>query len=138
MSVQDFQIGRNAPERCYEIVATRAAAPLDWPLQFAPGRWLLPDPADEALVRLRAQAGIVIVDVDGKWERCVLNGTQAWRVLAAAADVETFLQGRDCAALTLFDCPCIAARSGSGVEVWVPSSYARFLVDQAVAAASRI
>ena len=138
MNAQDFQIERITPQRCYEIVATRAAAPLDWPLQFVPGHWLLPDPADEALVRLRAQAGIAIVDVDGKWERCVLNGTQAWRVLAAAADVETFLQGRDCAALTLFDCPAIAARSGDGVEVWIASSYAQFLDEQLVAAATRI
>jgi hypothetical protein len=59
-------------------------------------------------------------------------------VLAVTADVVAKLHGRDCASLTLFDCPGIAARSGDGVEVWVLSSYAQFLDDQAVAAASRL
>jgi hypothetical protein len=137
MSAQNFQIERDTPQRCYEVVATSNAAPVAWPLQFAPRCWLLPDPPQEALVRLSGKAGIVIVDVEGKWHRRVFKGADVWRVLAFAADVETRLQRRECASLTLFDCPCIVTRSGNGVELWVLSSYARFLDDQAVAAASR-
>ncbi len=138
MNARKFHIERVTPRRCYEAAATRAAAPPDLPLHFAPGRWLLPDPAQEVLDRLGGQPGIVIVDVDGKWQRRILSGLRVWRVLAVTADVETMLRGRDCAALTLFDCPGIATRSGDGVEIWIASSYAQFLDEQLAAAAARI
>jgi hypothetical protein len=138
MNAQKFHIERVIPRRCYEAVATRPAPSLNLPLHFAPGHWLLPDPAQEVLARVGGQPGIVIVDVDGKWQRRILSGPRVWRVLAVTADVATMLRGRDCAALTLFDCPGIAARSGDGVEVWIVSSYAQFLDEQLVAAATRI
>jgi hypothetical protein len=127
MNASQVQIERHTPQQCYEVVSTHGTASLDLPLNFAPRRWLLPDPAEDVLVRLGGHSGVVLVDVDGKWQRRVLSGAQLWRVLSAGADVEAMLRDRHCDALTLFDCPIIAARSGEGVELWVLSSYARFL-----------
>ena len=52
---------------------------------------------------------------------------RTWGGLASGADVEALLEGRDCAALSLFDCPVIVARAEEGLELWLQSSYAQFL-----------
>ena len=65
-----------------------------------------------------------MIDVSGKWEALSIAGPGATRLLACALDIEAVLQGRDCAAVTLFDCPAIVARAADGFAVWVQSSYA--------------
>ena len=96
-------------------------------LHFAPARWLVPTPhADIAAVveaAVKAGAGAV-VDVEGKWQAFALTGPRAARVLAATLDVEAVLEGRECAAVSLFDCPAVLASAPGGFEVWVQASYA--------------
>ena len=96
-------------------------------LHFAPGRWLLPDPSAELFAAIAGQSAAVLVDVEGKWQRRSVRGSGAMRLLAAAADVEAMLAGRDCAALSLCDCPAIVARGRGTIELWVHASFARFL-----------
>jgi hypothetical protein len=48
--------------------------------------------------------------------------------LARTVALEAILAGRDCAALTLFDCPSIIARSAEAFDVWVEASYAADLM----------
>jgi heterotetrameric sarcosine oxidase gamma subunit len=95
-------------------------------LHFAPARWLVPAPhADiQAVVdaAVQAEAG-VIVDVDGKWVELELTGPAATRVLAATLDVDATLEGRECAAVTLFECPAILARGAQGFAIWLQRSY---------------
>ena len=96
-------------------------------LHFAPARWLAPSPCPEvaALVVAAQQAAAgTSVDVTGKWREFALGGTHATRVLASAVNVEMVLNGRECAAVTLFDCPCILARVADGYRIWVRSSFA--------------
>lgn len=96
-------------------------------LHFAPARWLVPAPHPDiaALLDAAAEAGAgVIVDVDGKWQAMELTGAGAARLLACTIDVEAVLEGRECAAVTLFDCPAILARARGGFAIWVRSSYA--------------
>jgi len=95
-------------------------------LQFAPGRWLLPEPsaASEALLDAAARAGLgTKIDASGKWEHVVIGGPGAARLLACAIEIESVLEQRECAALRLFDCPAIVARCDDGYELWVQSSY---------------
>jgi len=99
-------------------------------LHFAPGRWLAPEPAEEAaLLDSAVAAGTgTQTGVGGKWQAITLTGAQAPRALAATIDLETVLSGRDCAAVRLFDCPGIVARTVEGFEVWALSSYATDLI----------
>jgi sarcosine oxidase gamma subunit len=95
-------------------------------LHFAPGRWLLPNPSYETehWVDSAARAGLGMKsDVTGKWARFSITGPGAARLLASAIGLAAILDGRDCAAVTLFDCPAVIARSGSSFELWVQSSY---------------
>ncbi len=96
-------------------------------LHFAPARWLAPAPHPdiEALIAaaIAADAGVA-VDVDGKWTAFELTGPAAGRVLATTVDVDAVLAGRECAAVTLFDCPAIVARVPNGYAIWVGASYA--------------
>ena len=144
--------------RCFELVAldiASAAAPqAGWPthpgavrtavsggieaLHFAPGRWLLPDPPGELLAAISGWPAASLVDVEGKWQRRSLRGRHAMRLLAAGADVEAMLSGRECAALALFDCPVIVARASAAMDLWVQSSYARFLEEQLTRALSGV
>lgn len=97
-------------------------------LHFAPARWLVPAPhADTAaLIAAAVEAGAgVVVDVDGKWQEFELLGPGAARLLASTIDVEAALEGRECAAVTLFDCPAVLSRAPDGFAVFVHSSYAR-------------
>jgi heterotetrameric sarcosine oxidase gamma subunit len=94
------------------------------PLPLGPGRWLWLDPdPDEA--NAVAATGAYIVDVEGKWTAFTCGGPQARRALSAAIDVDSLLEARDCAAVALFDCPAVLARTGDdGFIVCVQSSYA--------------
>ncbi len=103
-------------------------------LHFAPGRWLAPDPDDEtrALLSAAAQAAAgVVVEVTGKWDALSIRGPGATRLLACAIDIAAVLEARDCAALTLFDCPATVARAPEGFAVWVQSSYTADLLTTA-------
>jgi heterotetrameric sarcosine oxidase gamma subunit len=96
-------------------------------LHFAPGRWLAPDPDPEigALLEGAAQAAAgAVVEVTGKWRALQISGPGAGHLLACTIAVEAVLTDRDCAALTLFDCPAILARAPDGFAVWVQASYA--------------
>lgn len=67
------------------------------------------------------------IDVTGKWHGYRLHGSRAPAVLAAGVPSETVLSGRDCAALSLFDCPVVLLPTPDSSEVWVPASYAESL-----------
>jgi len=119
------------------------ALPSDWPrapgelrrnalgrpalLHVAPSRWLLPAPGAQelALVEAATAAGAgMAVAVAGKWTAMTVRGADATRFLASSIDVEAVLAGRDCAAVTLFDCRAVIAREESAFLVWVGASYA--------------
>jgi heterotetrameric sarcosine oxidase gamma subunit len=143
---RDWRLGARPPTRTVEFTAfgfpLGGAFVVGWPaapgavrhdaagrpvlLHFAPARWLVPAPnADiEAVVDTAVQAGAgAIVDVDGKWVEFELTGSGASRVLAAALDVEATLEGRECAAVTLFECPAILTRTPHGFAIWLQRSY---------------
>jgi len=87
---------------------------------------LAPDPsaATEALLDAAAAQGVgVSIDVTGKWEHCVFAGPGAARLLACAIEAGAVLDKRECAAVTLFDCPAVIARSHLGFELWLQASY---------------
>ena len=67
------------------------------------------------------------IDVTGKWHGYRLHGSSSPAVLAAGVPSGTVLSGRDCAALSLFDCPVVLLRTPDSSEVWVPASYAESL-----------
>jgi hypothetical protein len=101
-------------------------------LHHAPGRWFAPAADDTLRLELEAlvTAGAgVLFDVTGKYRAWPLEGVQGRRWLAQQCDVVTVLAGRDCAALTLFDCPSLLGkRHAEGEEqfvVWLSSSYAQ-------------
>jgi sarcosine oxidase gamma subunit len=132
---------------CYEFVAypgrqVDAAAISAWPqtpgqalrdaagrpvlLHFAPDRWLVPAPAPILLRELasleRAGHGCLI-DVQGKWQEVRIASAHAHYILSSGIDVETVLAARECAAVVLFDCPAILARSGSTFNLWIAASF---------------
>lgn len=95
-------------------------------LHFAPGRWLAPAPDTSLLNRMQRQAAagrLALFDVNSKWQVVTLPGSVATRLLSAGINLEQTLGDRDCAALTLFDTPCILARRGDTFDAWVLSSY---------------
>jgi heterotetrameric sarcosine oxidase gamma subunit len=121
---------------------TAALAEPDWPnapgglrygadqrielLHFAPGRWLAPDPSEEVQSLLAAAAAAsagTALEVSGKWDQMRIAGSGAARLLACGVCAEEVLAERECAALTLFDCPAILARAADGFRLWVQSSY---------------
>jgi hypothetical protein len=96
-------------------------------LHFAPGRFLAPAPLPDMNRHLDAlqAAGVgALFDVDGKWQAFVLTGPGAERLLSYSINLAQVLGERDCAALSLFDCPAILARRTDAFDVWVESSYA--------------
>jgi sarcosine oxidase gamma subunit len=64
-----------------------------------------------------------VIDVSGKWDALSIEGPGAIRLLCCALDLEGVLKDRDCAAVTLFDCPAVLARVPDGFALWVQSSY---------------
>lgn len=100
-------------------------------LHFAPARWLAPapDPALRRLLEGAASAGAgSLIDASGKWVPVDIEGPGAARLLASTLDVGAVLGSRDCAAVTLFDCPAIVARVPRGFRLWVQASYAAHLL----------
>ncbi len=96
-------------------------------LHFAPGRYLLPDPAPELdawMAAAVAQGTGTAVEVEGKWAALELSGPDAARLLSSSLDVAAVLESRDCAAVVLFDCPAVLAAAATGYRVYVKVSYA--------------
>jgi len=97
-------------------------------LHFAPGRWLLTGAAAGAGADVAAEADYARrVDVTGKWQAYALTGAGAATLLANTLSPEAVLLGRQCAAVSLFDCPCVLARIEAGFAIWVQASYAAHL-----------
>ncbi len=126
------------PARDYEFTAFSGVTGIFMPgtssdqqfpalLPIAPGRWFAPslEATTESLMEAASNAGSgTVIDVSGKWYAMTLVGRGASRLLASTIDIEAVLLDRPCAALTLFDCPAIVARSPLGFSIWVHSSYA--------------
>jgi len=96
-------------------------------LHFAPARWLVPAPCTEiaALVEAATESAAgTSVDVTGKWREFRLAGPDAARALGCSIDSQSVLDGRECAAVVLFDSPCVLARQGAGYAIWVRASFA--------------
>ena len=112
------------PAKPGQVLRDAAARPVL--LHFAPDRWLVPAPATILLQELcsleRAGRGILI-DVEGKWQEVRIAPERAHQILSRGIDVETVLAGRECAAVMLFDCPAILARSDTAINLWVAASY---------------
>jgi hypothetical protein len=106
--------------------ALRDAAGLPLLLHIAPDRWLAPAPPPILLQELssleRAGRGCLI-DVEGKWQEVRIALGHAHRILSRSIDVETVLAARDCAAVMLFDCPAILARSDGTFNLWIAASF---------------
>ena len=103
-------------------------------LHYAPARWLAPAagaPQQATLEAAAARGAGALVDVTGKWSAFELAGPGAARLLAFTIDIDAALAGRECAAVTLMDCPAIVARSAEGFHVWVQASYATHFLDTA-------
>ncbi len=98
-------------------------------LHVAPGRWFAPAAGEALRERLAALDGVgSCVEVQGKWCRVDLEGPDAAAVLGETVDVIAVLAGRACAAVLLFDCPCVLARSAGGFTVWTRASHQPHLV----------
>jgi len=98
-------------------------------LHYAPGRWLVSGtgPVVEAALAHIPSFGTA-ADVTGKWLGLHLAGEPARRLLASTVAIEAVLRNRECAALLLFDCPCVIARTSTGHVAWLQASYrAHFL-----------
>ena len=93
---------------------------------FAP-RYLLAINHQGTTPAVAAAAKAVAIDVNGKWRGYRLHGSGARKVLAAGAHADLVLNGRECAALSLFDCPVVLLRVADADEMWVPASYAESL-----------
>jgi sarcosine oxidase gamma subunit len=135
------------PAACFEFVAYpgRAVNAADfsaWPgkagaalrdavgrpavLHFAPDRWLVPAPAPALLRQLLAleRSGCgMLVEVEGKWQELWVAADTARALLARTIDFEAALTDRECAAVMLFDCPGILARSEDTFILWIAASY---------------
>ncbi len=118
-----FAPSRNAAPGTLVRSAEQAVA-----LQFMPGRWLVID-ADAQVVAAAVAAGAVAIDVEGKWRCFEIRGARGASVLSAGVNVAEILEGRDCAAAPLFDCPTVIAQRlfDDGFDVYVHASYAASL-----------
>jgi sarcosine oxidase gamma subunit len=95
-------------------------------LHFAP-RFLLTINQGAAAPPVATAAEAIGINVTGKWCGYRLHGSSSPAVLAAGVPSGTVLAGRNCAALSLFDCPVVLLRTPDSSEVWVPASYAESL-----------
>jgi hypothetical protein len=102
-------------------------------MHYAPRRWLLPAP-DAALLKALgfASGDGVLTEVSGKWRELVVAGAaspvEPVHPLRLSFDCDRVLGGRDCAALTLLDCPVIAVRDGRDLSLWFEASFEASLV----------
>jgi sarcosine oxidase gamma subunit len=100
-------------------------------LHVAPDRWFAP--AASAATRTRLEAlrdDGTLVDVEGKWCRLDVTGARATAILSASLDIAAVLSDRDCAAVTLFDCPALVLRTPDGYAVWTQRSYRMHLLSE--------
>ena len=151
----DVELIRLPEERVFEFVRLASTPDADWNgapghvdvaddgsprrLHFAPRRWLVPSPDERLLEQLRradAEGAATCVDVTGKWVALRVEGVHGERALASTIDLGAVLADRACAAVTLFDCPSIVARDGTGLRVWVAASYVQAF-EEAVARLQR-
>jgi hypothetical protein len=95
-------------------------------LHFAP-RFLLTINQGAVAPPVATAAEAIGIDVTGKWHGYRLHGSSSPAVLAAGVPSGTVLAGRNCAALSLFDCPVVLLSTPDSSEVWVPASYAESL-----------
>lgn len=93
-------------------------------LHVAPGRWFVPAASEATRAHLDrlAEHGSV-VDVTGKWRRFDLHGAGATGLLSETIDILAVLTGRECAAVTVFDCPSVVARVPGGYVLWTRASH---------------
>lgn len=94
-------------------------------LHYAPQRWLLI--ADEnAHAEAARDSGAVVFDVTGKWRIRRLPCATGVEWLSAALCLPAILEGRGCAAVTLFDVPGVIAhlRSSDEYLICTHASYA--------------
>ena len=100
-------------------------------LHYGPDRWLCVDNSAEQVEELQSVAQrskIEITDVSGYWARIEFNDHSSFSVLGATQPVEFFLKDRDCAVMSLFDCPAIAVDGDEITMLLVRSSYAESFV----------
>lgn len=102
-------------------------------IHYAPRRWLLPAPDAALLKALTFASGDgVLTEVSGKWRELVVAGAasavEPVHPLRLSFDCDRALGGRDCAALTLFDCPVVAVRDGRDLSFWFEASFEASLV----------
>jgi hypothetical protein len=92
-------------------------------LNFAPSRWLLIGQA-EAWRTAVLTAGALVFDTGGKWRLLEIPGAHA--AIHTALDVQSTLEGRECAAAVMFDTPVVIARAAARdmLLLGVPASYA--------------
>jgi sarcosine oxidase gamma subunit len=112
------------PAKPGQVLRDAAARPVL--LHFAPDRWLVPAPPPILLQELssleRAGRGCLI-DIEGKWQEVRIASEHAHYILSRGIDVETVLAARECAAVMLFDCPAILARSDGALNLWIAASF---------------
>jgi heterotetrameric sarcosine oxidase gamma subunit len=100
-------------------------------LHFAPGCWLVPAPTARLAALLAAATATgegMSIGVAGKWQGITIAGPGAQRAMTRTAALDAILDGRECAALELFDCPAIIARSSVGFDLWTQASYSADLM----------
>ncbi len=103
----------------------------DLALHFAPGKCLIVGDSPEAnqLIDSAVQQGVAAaIEVTGKYECLLFSGERTPYYLANSVDVTRVLLSRDCAAITLFDCPGLLSRTTGEFTFWVYSSYRQSLV----------
>jgi len=104
-------------------------------LFIAPGRWLVVGDALEAeaqaIARMQA-ADAAVIDVTAKWCRLHIAGTEAHGSLSRVLDLHQVLGKRDCASVTVLDCPAVLARCEGGYELWVTRSCVEWLCETLV------
>jgi hypothetical protein len=120
-----------APAPCFEWCSFEGGLPLAdrgdaYALHHAPVRWLLPNLSAAGLSALSEAAAAgrgALTEVTGRWQ--LIHIPQ--HLLSAALPLDLMLQGRDVAALWLFDSPVLVSRRAAAIEVWVEASYASSL-----------
>jgi hypothetical protein len=93
-------------------------------LHFAPRRWLVVSPGANlkaGLADLDDRGLGALVDVDEKW--LPLRVGEPSKSLGTCIAAGAVLRDRQCAAVSIFDCPAIIAGGESGIDLWVASSF---------------
>jgi sarcosine oxidase gamma subunit len=99
-------------------------------LHMGPGRWLLVGHAimrESAAVVTAQASGGSLLDVSGKWLRLAVRGAGAEGHLARFLNLAQALHQRDCAPVSILDCPVLLARCERGFELWTGRSWAQWL-----------